>query len=167
MADNLLRSELTELEKSLRILAANSSVSLNNLAHHPELEAAYARTKLGVSLLYDTPSYSVLTNMVSSLPKPNKIQPNTLGAVLFGCERTRNFCSPYCLDTILPPKHVAPITCCPHSVWLHDQGKLKQLNAVNSPTAQIYVLNRNARLSPEHVSTLKAAGTTAAEMRRL
>lgn len=173
MADTLLQTELADLESSLRTLASSSGVSIAQLDSYPHLKEAYDRVRLGVSLLYDTNAYNELTSILSRLPEPSTIRPDTLGSFLFGCRKVLNtgsaFCSPYCLESLLPPKSTAPVLCCPHQVYILSNGKLRHLNTASSSSAQIYLadVNGTKTLTADQIATLQKEGVTTAELLQL
>ena len=173
MADTLLQTELADLDTSLHTLAGAPGVSISQLDSYPHLKEAYDRVRLGVSLLYDTNAYNELTAMLSRLPEPSSIRPDTLGSFLFGCRKVLNtgsaFCSPYCLESLLPPKSTAPVLCCPHQVYILSNGKLRHLNEVSSSSAQIYLADSNGSkvLTADQIATLQREGVTTAELLQL
>lgn len=168
MADSFLETELSDLERTLRLLAENGSVSLSSLNDHPHLNSAIESVRLAVSLLYDTNSYSLIRQMLDRLPQPSVIAPDTINSFLFGCDKVANrpngFCSPYCIDSVLPPKSSRPIMCCPHRIYLLNHHGLRRLNDVKSSTSQVYTTFRVTGLTPEQIATLRADGVTSAEI---
>ena len=158
--------EESELEKLISTLAKNPNVQIDALSKTDPLYKTFERVKIASSMLYDTTQNKIIYNIISKYPVPQRLEPGTFGAFLFGCKgkdfgavKEKN-CSILCMNNIPLPKDKEKNVCCTHQVWLHDNIVFKKLNDSKSDSALIYVQIPFTGFSRADVQSLKNNGVT-------
>lgn len=158
--------EESELEKLISTLAKNPNVQIDALSKNDPLYKTFERVKIASSMLYDTSQNKIIYNIISKYPVPQRLDPGTFGAFLFGCKgkdygavKEKN-CSILCMNNIPLPKDKEKNICCTHQVWLHDNIVFKKLNDAKTESALIYVQIPFTGFSKSDVQKLKDNGVT-------
>ena len=159
--------ELGDLRNNIELLVSHDSVELDNLVHTPNVQKAVESIKLAVALLYDTPNYHVITNMISQYPMPSNMKPNTVASFLFGCSLSsgsmnNKMCTPFCANGI-PDKRHNNHQCCPYQVWYLNGNKLVPLKPTENKDAYVFSSSAHA-FSKDHIKSLEAAGVNRVQL---
>jgi hypothetical protein len=136
---------VSELEKSIDLLAKNPNVQIQSLNKNDPLYKAFETVKLSVSLLYDTKQFVIIQDILSKYKSPSQISPGTIGAFLFGCQQDNygdlkeRFCSILCIGSIPPSKTKYPMMCCSSQIWSHDNTKLVKVSDAKNGTTKAII----------------------------
>lgn len=172
--NEMIQIELGDVYTSIDLLSQYPEVELDLLSKDDPIYKAFEKVKLAVSLLYDTDNYSTITDHIAKQYRPDVITPGTVGAFLFGCSQsyygdiTNRYCSPLCIQNVLPNKSDYPISCCPYRVFILDtEGQLKPsvLESDDSNNrAYIYSNDKFKGFTPNNIAYLKSQAIAFAQV---
>lgn len=126
MQVNPVQISLVDFDTSMKLLAKNHRVPLKDLS--PELKEAYQKVKYAVTAFHGGPSYAIVRQTIMKLVKPSTIEPETLGAYIWGCVQdcygdAEKYCTPLCINSI--PSETDEKPSCQHHIItreINDDG---------------------------------------------
>lgn len=146
-----------QLDRSIRLLADNSSLPLADINQYPDLDKAYIQVRSIASLLYENGEYSALVKLLEQARPTNlTLITGTVGSFLFGCLKTGSIpqeCTPDCIGSL---PGCATATPCKDQVWILCNDQLQQLSPGTTSMAIVYA----TCLSSDQLNQLAKAGVT-------
>ena len=174
--ENCIQVDLADLEASLDLLNKNLETNPARIPKSDPVYIAYENVKLFVSMFYGREEYPKILEIMNKYPKPNKIVPDTIGAFLFGCSQaeygdiSNKFCSPLCLQGILPNEQHAGASFCPYQVWVLNESTFEPISDNSSDHAYIFTSGPQRtdthQFTPKQITLLRSLGIKKAQVLR-